>query len=307
MIRRPPRSTLFPYTTLFRSIEETARRALDAANAVVNGLALPLFAPALEHADDGPFTGVPFLIKDSGPMAEGVPFFCGSRSIPGIRAPQDHALMARFRAAGLVTLGLTTTPEMGISFATEPVKYGPTRNPWDPGRGVGGSSGGSAALVAAGAGPVAHGNDGARSIRIPAACCGVVGLKPSRGRTPGGADVAGTVYEFALTRTVRDAAHLLDAVAGPAVGDRYAAPPPAGPYAAELGGDPGRLRVAVTAEAWSGAAVDPEVAEAAVRVGQVLERLGHTVDAASPAVDWESARPAQTGGLAGIAAPVLLG
>jgi amidase len=291
-------------------VEDTARRALDAADEVVNGLAIPLFPAALDHAGDGPFSGVPFLIKDSGPMAEGVPFFCGSRSIPGIRARHDHDLMARFRAAGLATLGLTTTPELGISFATESLKYGPTRNPWDPERGVGGSSGGAAALVAAGAVPVAHGNDGAGSIRIPASCCGLVGLKPSRGRTPCGPDsgepLFGTVYEFALTRTVRDAAHLLDAVAGPGVGDKYAAPPPAGPYTAELGRDPGRLRVAVTAQAWSGAAVDPEVATAAVRVGQVLEGLGHTVDTASPAVDWESAVHAQKGELAGIAAPFLM-
>ncbi|OLE30592.1 MAG: amidase [Actinobacteria bacterium 13_1_20CM_3_71_11] len=285
-------------------VEDTARRALDAANEVVNGLAVPLFAPALDHAEDGPFAGVPFLIKDSGPMASGVPFFCGSRAVPGVLAGQDHELMARFRAAGLVTLGLTTAPELGLSFATEPVRSGPTRNPWDPQRGVGGSSGGAAALVAAGAVPVAHGNDGAGSIRIPASCCGLVGLKPTRGRTPSGPDPFGMVHEFALTRTVRDAAHLLDAVAGPGVGDRYPAPPPAGSYAAELGRDPGRLRVAVTASA--GTAVDPEVASAALRVGTVLEELGHTVEAAGPDVDRESAVHAQKGELVGIAAPFLM-
>ena len=165
-------------------VEASAREALDAVNAEVNGLALPLFSPALTGAADGPLAGVPFLIKDSGPMAAGVAFSLGSRSLPGVVAAHDSDLMTRFRNAGLRTLGLTTVPEMAMSFSTESVKHGPTRNPWDLARGAGGSSGGAAALVAAGAVPIAHGNDGAGSIRIPAACCGLVGLKPSRGRTP---------------------------------------------------------------------------------------------------------------------------
>ncbi len=271
-------------------VERAARRALEAVDPRLNGLALPVFEPALDHAPDGPFAGVPFLIKDSGPVAKGVPFCIGSRAIRGAVAQDDTDLMRRFRAAGLVTLGLTTVPELVISFSTESLKYGPTRNPWDLGRGVGGSSGGAAALVAAGAVPLAHGNDGAGSLRIPAACCGLVGLKPSRGRTPCGPGMGelafGMAYEFALTRTVRDAARLLDAVQGPGVGDKYTAPPPLRPYADELGADPGRLRVAVTTRAWSGADVDPEVAEATVRAGRLLEELGHHVDEASPAVDW---------------------
>jgi amidase len=135
---------------------------------------------------------------------------------------------------------------MAISFSTESVKHGPTRNPWDLERGVGGSSGGGGALVAAGAVPIAHGNDGAGSLRIPASCCGLVGLKPSRGRTPCGPDTGeagfGTSYEFGLTRTVRDAAHLLDAIQGPAIGDKYAAPPPRGCYVDELERPPQPLR-----------------------------------------------------------------
>src|SRR4051794_38583328 len=123
-------------------VEAVARRALDAANVAVNGLAAPPFVPALDHADHGPLTGVPFLIKDFGPMAEGVPVFCGSRGVPGVRPAHDRDLMTRVRAAGLVTLGLTTAPELGRGFATEPLRTGPTRNPWDPQRGVGGSSGG---------------------------------------------------------------------------------------------------------------------------------------------------------------------
>ena len=291
-------------------VEAAARRALDVANAAVNGLALPVFSPALDHADDGPFSGVPFLIKDSGPMAAGVPFFCGSRSLNGVVARHDSDLMSRFRAAGLVTLGLTTVPEMVISFATESVKHGPTRNPWDLQRGAGGSSGGAAALVAAGAVPIAHGNDGAGSIRIPASCCGLVGLKPSRGRTPCGPDMGeaafGAAYEFGLTRTVRDAAHLLDAIEGPGVGDKYTAPPPRGRYADELGADPGRLRAAVTTRAWSGVAVDPEVAATAVRVGRLLEEMGHVVTDASPTVDWDTVIQGSVAELAAVAAPFLM-
>ncbi|WP_412543558.1 amidase family protein [Longispora sp. K20-0274] len=273
-------------------VEAAARAALESADARLNGLALPLFEPALAHAADGPLAGVPFLIKDGGPFAEGVPFFVGSRAVPGPRAHHDTDLMGRFRSAGLVTLGLTTVPEMLLSFATESARYGVTRNPWDPARGAGGSSGGAAALVAAGAVPLAHGNDGAGSLRVPASCCGLVGLKPSRGRVPVGPDAGEVLFgmscEFGLTRTVRDAAALLDAVAGPAPGDRYAAPTPAGPYADEVGADPGRLRVAVTTAAWSGVAVDPEVAAATERVGRVLEGMGHHVEAAGPAVDWEA-------------------
>ncbi|GAT65954.1 amidase [Planomonospora sphaerica] len=273
-------------------VEAAARRALTLADAELNGLALPLFTSALEHAADGPFAGVPFLIKDHGPMAEGVPFFLGSRALTGAAARHDSDLMARFRAAGLVTLGLTTVPELALSFSTESVRYGPTRNPWDPERGVGGSSGGAAALVAAGAVPVAHGSDGAGSIRVPASCCGLVGLKPSRGRVPCGPDMGeamlGMAYEFVLTRTVRDAAHLLDSVQGPGVGDKYTAPPPSGRYAAEPGAALRPLRVAVTTTAWSGAAVDGRVAEAAVRTGRVLEGMGHAVTGASPALDWNA-------------------
>ncbi|WP_188195220.1 amidase [Nonomuraea sp. SYSU D8015] len=272
-------------------VEAAARQALAVANAEVNGLALPVFAPALDHAADGPFAGIPFLIKDHGPVAKGVPFFLGSRALPGIAPQHDTDLMARFRAAGLVTLGLTTSPEMCVSFSTEPVRFGPARNPWDPDRGAGGSSGGAAALVAAGAVPVAHASDGAGSIRIPASCCGLVGLKPSRGRVPCGPDTGemmlGMAYEFALTRTVRDAAHLLDAVQGPGVGDKYTAPPPRRPYAEETETAPGRLRVAVTTESWAGTKVDDQVAAAAVRTGRALERMGHTVSVAAPHVDWD--------------------
>jgi amidase len=281
-------------------VEEVAREAIEHAHAGLNALTMPPFEPALEYEPDGPLAGVPFVVKDSGPFARGVPFALGSRAIRGAVAMVDHDLMTRFRRAGLVALGQSTAPEFGLSFATESVRHGPTRNPWAPDRGVGGSSGGSAALVAAGAVPVAHGNDGGGSLRVPASCCGVVGLKPSRGRTPCGplaGEVGfGLVVEFALTRTVRDTAHLLDAVCSPPsgappVGDKYALPPPARPYAEEVragaagGTDRGRLRVALTTAAWSGVPVDPQVAEVAVNTGKVLELLGHSVVEASPAID----------------------
>jgi amidase len=290
-------------------VEAVARKALAAAHAELNGLAFPLFSPALDRAHDGLLAGVPFLIKDSGPMAKGVPFSIGSRSLEGVVARHDSDLMTRFRAAGLVTLGSTTVPEMAISFSTESVKHGPTRTPGAPSRGGGGPRGAPAALVAAGAVPIAHGNDGAGSIRIPAACCGLVGLKPTRGRTPCGPDAGeplfGIAADFGLTRTVRDAAHLLDAIHGPGVGDKYSAPPPRGRYADELEQQPGQLRVAVTTRAWSGAAVDPEVAAATLRAGRVLENIGHHVSQASPAVDSEAVMQSTIGALAAVAAPFL--
>jgi amidase len=290
-------------------VEEVAREALEAAHAQLNALTLPLFTPALEHEADGPLGGVPFLIKDSGPFARGVPFALGSRSIRGATAMVDHDLMTRFRAAGLVTLGQTTAPELGLSFATESALHGATRSPWELARGTGGSSGGAAALVAAGAVPLAHGNDGGGSIRIPAACCGLVGLKPSRGRTPSGPYAGevgfGLIVEFGLARTVRDAAHLLDAVSAPPVADKYFAPPPARPYAEEVGAEPGRLRVALTTAAWSGVPVDPQVAGVTATAGKVLELLGHEVTEATPALDAEDLVEAAMLGVYGTGGAVL--
>jgi amidase len=272
-------------------IEAAAREVLDTANARVNGLASAPFEPALDHAADGPFSGVPFLIKDFGPMAKGAPFFCGSRAITRTVAECDSPLMTRIRAAGLVTLGLATAPELAVSFATEPRRTGPTRNPWDPARGAGGSSGGSAALVAAGAVPIAHGNDGAGSIRVPASCCGLVGLKATRGRVPAGwdgPDPLGLTVQGALTRSVRDTAQFLDTVAP--------APPrsPAGP-----------LRVAWTARAWSGVPVDAEVAAGAEQTARTLDELGHEVVEAGPAVEWPAVIEVMRAGLVAAARPFL--
>ncbi len=273
-------------------IEAVARESLEEANAAVNGLAMEPFGVALEHASDGPLSGIPFVIKDSGPMAKNVPFFCGSRALEGIVASDDSPLMKRVRGAGLVTLGLTTQPEFGASFATEPLRTGPTRNPWDLSRGAGGSSGGAAALVAAGAVPIAHGNDGAGSIRVPASCCGLVGLKPTRGRIPSGWDGPnpfGLTVEGVLTRSLRDTARFLDVMQ----------------TIASSVAEPRRLRVAWTARTWSGARVDPEVAAAAERTARVLDQLGHDVAEASPAVDWPAVIDVMHAGLVVAARPWL--
>ncbi|MGW5877290.1 amidase [Nocardiopsis terrae] len=273
-------------------VEAVARRCLAAADADLNALTRPLFEPGLSHDPDGPLAGVPFVVKDSGPVARGVPFTLGSRALHGAVGAVDQEVMARFRSAGLVALGQSTAPELGLSFATESSAYGVTRNPWDLGRGVGGSSGGSAALVAAGAVPFAHGNDGGGSLRVPASACGVVGLKPSRGRVPCGPLVGeaafGLVCEFGLTRTVRDAALLLDLVGAPPVGEKYVAPPPLrGSHLEALRAGPGRLRVAVSTRPWAETGVDPQVAEAARDVGRVLEWIGHAVSEGAPELEAE--------------------
>lgn len=285
-------------------VEEAARDALDAAHTRVNGLAAPAFEPALDHDADGPLGGVPFLYKDVGPMAADVPFFGGCRAIPGIRPERDSELMRRVRAAGLKTLGMTTTPELGISLATEPARTGPTRNPRDPRYSAGGSSGGSAALVAAGAVPIAHASDGAGSLRVPASCCGIIGLKPTRARTPCGPDIGEALFglseHFGVTRSLRDTARLLDALSGPTPGDKYVAPPPARAYELELGKDPGRLRVAL----WT-AGAEPEVAEAAEHAAYTLAERGHDVELDVPPIDQADVLAMLGAGLVAMAEPML--
>jgi amidase len=275
-----------------QEVQEIARQALLAVNPTLNALVGGLFEELLSASPTGPLAGVPFVFKDLSLHAAGIRTGLGSRLTgEGIVFPHDTDLMTRFRQAGLVALARTATPEFGFNATTEPVVHGPTRNPWDPSRSTGGSSGGSAALVAVRAIPVAHGTDGAGSIRIPAAWCGLVGLKPTRGRVPPGPDtderLCGLGVDFALTRTVRDAAALLDAVNGPGEGDKYFAPPPRRPYAQEVGSPPGRLRIAMTAQAWSGGPVDKEYADTVSQVCRELAAQGHDVEEASPQVDWE--------------------
>ncbi|MBI1732905.1 MAG: amidase [Gammaproteobacteria bacterium] len=258
-----------------------------AINAVVEVFPTAVASLPSVHA---PFAGVPFLVKDLVIHAAGQTMEMGSRLCLGFKAPaHDTDLMRRFRQAGLVTTGRTTTPEFGYCPTTETVLCGPTRNPWDLARMPGGSSGGSAAAVAAGMVPMAHANDGGGSIRIPASCCGLVGLKPTRGRTPTGPDhhdpLSGLGVEFAVTRTVRDAAALLDAVQGPGEGDGYVIPPPTRPYTKELQAAPGRLRIGFTEHAWSGVFIDPEVCAGVRRSAGQLAALGHNVEEARPEFD----------------------
>lgn len=232
------------------------------------------------------FRGVPFLLKDFVPDLEGAPFSEGSRFVHGHVSPLDSELVRRLKASGLVIAGKTNTPEFGVLTTTEPVLYGPTRNPWNPRLTTGGSSGGSAAAVAAGIVPMAHGNDGGGSIRIPASCCGVFGLKPTRARIPLGplfGDLGGgIVHEHALTRSVRDSAALLDATAGPAPGDPYCAPPPARPFLEEVGRSPGKLRIGFLSRVPPGwneeTELHPDCREAVQDAARLCEALGHTVE-----------------------------
>ncbi|MGW5861200.1 amidase [Streptomyces sp. NPDC055239] len=230
---------------------------------------------------DGPLRGVPILVKDLGTEVDGLPATGGSRLFAEVTARRDSELVSRYRRAGAVILGTTNTPELGLNASTEPVLYGPTRNPWSPAHSPGGSSGGSAAAVAAGLVPVAHASDGGGSIRIPAAACGLFGLKPSRGRVspaPRPTTLSGLVSgHHAVTMTVRDSALLLDVAAGPLLGDAYAAPAPSAPFAELARRDPGRLRIGLLTELPDGPEVHPESAAAARAAGLLCERLGHDV------------------------------
>ncbi len=269
-------------------LTEAAIARIEATNGEINAVIHPLFEEGLAAAQgelpEGPFKGVPFLLKDLGAAFAGQPLHLGMRYLKerDFRAPVDTYLAQRFRAAGLVTIGKTNTPELGILPTAEPRAYGPTRNPWDLGRSAGGSSGGSAAAVAAGMVPMAHANDGGGSIRIPASNCGLVGLKPSRQRISegplAGDLMSGLTAELAVSRSVRDVAAILEAVHGPASGDPYVAPPPLRPYTEEVGADPGKLRIALWTETLIEQDADPEVVAAARGAAKLLEGCGHEVE-----------------------------
>jgi amidase len=234
-------------------------------------------------ADQQPFAGVPFLLKDAVQHSEGDRYQHGMRFLRDNpwRSPRDTELTRRYRSAGLIVLGRTKVPELTISPTTEPLAFGPTCNPWDLTRSPGGSSGGSAAAVACGMVPAAHGNDMGGSIRIPASCCGLVGLKPSRDRTSLAPDLGSywgpLTHEHVLTRSVRDSAAILDATAGPVPGDLHRAPPPTGPWLDDVGRDPGRCRVGLVVDQPSGGPVDPECVAAVEDAARLLESLGHEV------------------------------
>lgn len=269
---------------------ETALSAIDQVNPALNAVLTTLEDQARQEIasglPEGPFRGVPFLIKELALHAEGVPCNLGSRLSQGLAFPHDTELMTRFRKAGLVTVGTTNTPELGFNANTAPVLFGPTRNPWNLERSPGGSSGGSAAAVAAGIVPLAHANDGGGSIRVPASACGLFGLKPTRARTPAGPDVGvplhGLAVELAVTRSVRDAAVLLDAVSGPDAGAPYWAEAPHRPFAEEVGADAGSMRIAVAETLPGHGEPTPEMKEALGRTVKLLEELGHRVEPAAP-------------------------
>lgn len=279
-----------------RAGDLTALEAVDAAiarvearNPALNVMVAERFDAARAEArgplPDAPFAGVPFLVKALGANVAGLPTSRGSRLWADDVAEADSEAVARFRRAGLVVLGMTNTPELGRNGSTEPVLHGPAHNPRGLGFSTGGSSGGSAGAVAAGIVPVAHANDGGGSIRIPAAACGLFGLKPSRGRVPNLPAVDSFAYPVscthAVTRTVRDSAALLDAIAGPTVGDPFAAPAPTRPFLDEVGVPPGRLRVAFATRTPRGDDADAEVAGAVTRMAALCEELGHDVTEAS--------------------------
>jgi amidase len=273
-------------------VRDAALRAIAAVDPRLNAVVWGPYEDAPEPVG-GPLCGVPFATKDTVPEA-GRPLGFGSRLLDGFTARRDATLSERFRHAGLVSLARSATPEFAFNTDTAPLAHGPTLNPWDLARSPGGSSGGAAALVASGAVPMAHGNDGGGSIRVPAAWCGLVGLKPSRGRVPigpaVGEAVGGFAHEFALTRTVRDAAALLDAVNGPAPGDRYHLARPVLGYADSLGAQQPPLRVAFCTGSLFGGAIDPSARAAVERVVGTLQAMGHRVEEACLEVDAERLR-----------------
>ena len=271
---------------------DAAIRRIEALNPKLNAVITTRFDQARAEAKsdrlpEGPFHGVPFLLKDLDAYSAGDPYHCGIRALKEARwtEAEDSFIVAKFRRAGVVFLGKTNTPELGLSVTTEPEAYGPSRNPWNPEHSTGGSSGGSAAAVASGMVSVAHASDGGGSIRIPASACGLVGLKPSRGRVSLGPSYgelwAGMVTSFAVTRSVRDAAAMLDVVSGPMPGDPYVAPQPSRPFAAEVGADPGRLRIGIVTEL-PGTELGPDCAAALSTAREALAALGHRIEDSRP-------------------------
>jgi amidase len=287
---------------LIRNKEVTARELAELAlcgvqkiNPQINAV-IEVYQERVEKADEllspaAPFGGVPFFLKDLGATEAGKLQEMGSRLAKGYIAATDAYLTTRFKQAGAIIYGRTTTPERGFAATTESILTGATRNPWDLNLIAGGSSGGSAAAVAAGIVPVAHASDGGGSIRIPAACCGVVGLKPSRGRVTAGPDadegLFGLVQEFIVSRTVRDTAAMLDAVSRPAPGDPFIIVQPRQPYLKEINAPAGKLRIAFTAESWTGVEVNPEIAGSLKSIARMCEDMGHFVEAAKPQFDLE--------------------
>ena len=279
---------------------EAAIERVEARNPVVNAVVMKLYDHArrviADGLNDGPFRGVPFLMKDLTSAVAGVKMTRGSAffaDTPPASADSEH--VKRLKRAGLVIFGRTNTCELGLSLSCEPRLYGPTRNPWDTTRIAGGSSGGAAAAVGARMLPLAHASDGFGSIRAPAACCGLVGLKPTRSRNTfapfAGEGLGGLATEHAVSLTVRDSAALLDTTRGAGPGDPYVAPTPTGSYLAEVGAPPGKLRIAWTAVAPNGVQIDAQYLRALADIVQLCSELGHHVEECAPAIDREAVVP----------------
>jgi amidase len=279
--------------------EVTAAELLEAALAraeevhgSINAVTTPMTDIGRARAKEtlsGPFAGVPFLIKDIAQDYAGVPTTAGSRALANFRPTEHSSAVRRFLDAGVVIFGKTNTPELALKAVTEPVLFGPTRNPWNLERTPGGSSGGAAAAVAAGIVPMAGASDGGGSIRIPCAFCGLFGLRPSRGRVPSGPRAAevweGASSEHVVSRSVRDSARMLDALQGPDVGAPYAIVKPERPYAEEVTRDPGRLRIGFSVRSPIGGEVHRECVRAVEDTVKLLRQLGHDVEEAAPEVD----------------------
>jgi amidase len=278
-------------------IVETAIHVIEALNPRLNAVVIETFdiarATARQPPAGAPFAGVPFLLKDIGSQWQGTRMTAGLGYRSNFVCPADSELARRIKAAGFAMLGRTNVPENGWCIATESKLYGPAINPWNAAVTPGGSSGGAGAAVAARMVPIAEGTDGGGSIRVPASCCGVVGLKPSRGRIPYGPPEVdlwfGSVSFFALTRTVRDAAAYLDATAGNLPGDPYTPPRPQGSWLAAQQEQPKRLKIGYTLAANWGPAFAPEVLRAVQDTVCLLERLGHTLVRYDLCTDLEGA------------------
>lgn len=276
-------------------VEEAITR-IERLNPQVNAVIHKMYESARNTAEgdlpDGPFKGVPFLLKDLGAAYAGVPLQSGCRFFRDFVPDHDSEMVKRYKAAGVIILGKTNTPELGLDCVTEPELFGPSNNPWDLTRTTGGSSGGTAAAVAARMVPLAHGSDGGGSIRMPASCCGVFGLKPTRGRNPMGPDVGeawrGLACHHVITRSVRDSAVMLDATAGADIGAPYFAAPPARPFLSEVGTDPGKLCIAFNSEHFWGGTVGSDCVKGLEATAKLCQELGHEVVEAAPQIDGKA-------------------
>ena len=266
----------------------------EAVNPQLNALIHPLYDMARAQIDaglSGPLAGVPMLVKDLFQEIQGAPHHMGNQALKArqVTAPYDSTIVRRWKAAGLVPFGRTNTPEFGAKGVTEPDAYGPARNPWHTDHSPGGSSGGSAALVAAGVAPLAGANDGGGSIRIPAAYCGLFGLKPGRGRTPWGPDFTEAMHGIAVnhivSRSVRDSALVLDLTHGREMGSLFEIAPPEKSYLESAQSEPGTLRIAFSTRSPLGTAVSPEAVAAVEKTVALLESLGHEVEEGAPDMD----------------------